>query len=165
MSVNLREDRKILAVKLTGKLTTEDYEQFIPEVERRIKRYGRLRILVELSDFHGWTAGALWQDVKFDLKHFRDIERLALVGDKTWERGMAAFCAPFTTAEIRYFETGEVEQAEAWIHADPWSLKHAQHRRGNSPPFLPRGERLSTGGRNVASARGSVLHPVSRRQL
>ncbi len=72
-----------------------------------------------MHDFHGWTAGALWQDIKFDLKHFRDIERLALIGEKAWEHGMTAFCKPFTTATVRYFDrSSEVEQAEAWIHAD-----------------------------------------------
>ena len=55
-------------------------------------------MLVRLHDFHGWTAGALWEDIKFDLKHFAHIERLALVGDRKWEAGMAVFCKPFTTA-------------------------------------------------------------------
>ena len=82
MSVELHEDGKILMIKLTGKLTKDDYEHFIPEVERLVKQHGKLRMLVQMHDFHGWTAGALWQDIKFDLKHFRDIERLALVGEK-----------------------------------------------------------------------------------
>jgi SpoIIAA-like len=90
MSVELHEDGKILVIKLTGKLAKEDYEQFAPEVDRLIKQHGKLRMLVQMHDFHGWTAGALWQDIKFDLKHFRQIERLALVGEKTgsmaWQR-------------------------------------------------------------------------------
>ena len=118
MSVELHEDGKILVIKLTGKLAKEDYEQFAPEVDRLIKQHGKLRMLVQMRDFHGWTAGALWQDIKFDLKHFRQIERLALVGEKTWEHGMATFCKPFTTATIRYFDRSEAEQAEEWIHAD-----------------------------------------------
>jgi SpoIIAA-like len=118
MSVSLHDDGKILAIKLTGKLTKEDYACFIPEVERLVKQHGKLRMLVQMHDFQGWTAGALWQDIKFDLKHFRDIERIALVGDKAWERGMEAFCKPFTTATIRYFDRSEADKAEAWIHAD-----------------------------------------------
>jgi len=84
MSVDLHEedDGRILAITLTDKLTTEDYGHFIPEVERLIKEHGKIRMLVKMRDFHGWTPGALWQDVKFDLKHFRDIERLALLGEK-----------------------------------------------------------------------------------
>jgi hypothetical protein len=118
MSVELHEDGKILVIKLTGKLAKEDYEQFAPEVDRLIEQHGKLRMLVQMHDFHGWTAGALWQDIKFDLKHFRQIERLALVGEKTWEHGMAIFCKPFTSATIRYFDLAEAEQAETWIHAD-----------------------------------------------
>jgi hypothetical protein len=118
MSVELHEDGKILVIKLTGKLSKEDYERFAPEVDRLIKQHGKLRMLVQMHDFHGWTAGALWQDIKFDLKNFRQIERLALVGEKTWEHGMATFCKPFTSATIRYFDRTEAEQAEAWIHAD-----------------------------------------------
>lgn len=118
MSVDLHEDGKILTVELTGKLTTDDYVQFVPKVEQMIKLHGKIRILVEMVDFHGWTAGALWQDIKFDLKHFRDVERLALVGDKEWEHGMADFCMPFTSAAIRYYERNEIDQADTWIHAD-----------------------------------------------
>lgn len=118
MSVELHEDGKILVIKLTGKLTKEDYEHFIPKVEILVKEHGKMRMLVQMHDFRGWTAGALWQDIKFDLKHFRDIERLALVGDKTWEHGMTVFCKPFTAATIRYFDRSEADQAEAWIQAD-----------------------------------------------
>jgi hypothetical protein len=105
-------------VKLTGKLTKDDYQQFTPEIERLIKQHGKIRMLVQLHDFHGWTVSAIWEDIKFDLKHFQDVERLALVGEKAWEHGMAVFCKPFTSATIRYFDRGEAEQAEAWIHAD-----------------------------------------------
>jgi hypothetical protein len=118
MSVDLHEEGKILVIKLTGELTKEDYEQFSPEVERLIKEHGKIRILVQMYYFEGWTPGALWQDIKFDLKHFRDVERLALVGEKAWEHGMALFCTPFTTATIRYFDRSEADQAETWIHAD-----------------------------------------------
>jgi hypothetical protein len=120
MSVDLHEeaDGKILVIKLTGKLAKEDYEQFVPELERLIKAHGKLRMLVQMHEFHGWTASALWQDIKFELKHFRDVERLALVGEKAWEHGMAVFCKPFVTATIRYFDRSEAEQAEAWIGAD-----------------------------------------------
>lgn len=106
---------KILSVKMSGKLTQEDYEVFVPEVESLIKSQGKIRILLQMHDFHGWTVGALWEDIKFDVKHFKDIERLAMVGDRKWEAGMAAFCKPFTTATVRYFDESEVESARKWI--------------------------------------------------
>lgn len=120
MSVDLREEAggKILVVALSGTLTKDDYERFLPHVERLVKEHGELRILCEMHDFHGWKAGALWEDIKFDCKHFADIDRLAFVGDKAWEHGMAVFCSPFTTARIRYFDASKADEARDWIHAD-----------------------------------------------
>jgi hypothetical protein len=117
MSVTLQEEAggKVLVVKLSGKLTKEDYERFVPEVERLVRQHGKVRMLVQMHDFHGWTLGALWEDIKFDLKHFSHIERLALVGDRKWEAGMAVFCKPFTTATIRYFDEAKADEAYNWI--------------------------------------------------
>lgn len=119
-AVEIEEEapRNVVNVRLTGKLTREDYQVFVPEIEDRIKEHGKIRILLELADFHGWTAGALWEDTKFDLHHFNDIERLAIVGDKKWEKGMAVFCKAFTTAKIQYFDISEKDEARRWIHEE-----------------------------------------------
>jgi hypothetical protein len=118
MSVELHEEAggRILLLTLSGTLTKDDYALFTPEVERAAKQYGKLRVLVRMTDFHGWTLGAVWEDVKFDLHYFTNIERLALVGDTRWEAGMAVFCKPFTTAKIRYFDASKADAAAAWIH-------------------------------------------------
>ena len=108
---------RILEVRVTGKLTKESYQKFVPAVDAQIKQYGKLHILFIMQDFHGWTAGAMWEDMKFDLKHWKDIERLALVGDKKWEKGMAAFCKPFTKAHIRYFDIAQIDEAREWLES------------------------------------------------
>ena len=69
-----------------------------------------------MRDFHGWDAGALWEDIKWDAKHFNDIERLAIVGEKTWHKLMAGFCKPFTTARVRYFTQEQFVEAHAWLN-------------------------------------------------
>jgi hypothetical protein len=108
---------KVLHVKVTGKLTKEAYEIFVPAIDQQIEQHGKVRILFEMEDFHGWTAGALWEDTKFGLHHWKDIERLALVGEKRWQKGMAAFCKPFTTAKVEYFEHDKLDEARAWVAA------------------------------------------------
>jgi hypothetical protein len=108
----------LLEVHLTGKLTKEFYEKLAPAVEKQIAEHGKLRILMIMHDFHGWTAGALWEDIKFEFKHWRDIEKLAMVGEAKWEKGMATFCKPFTKAKIRYFDLTQLEEARKWIALD-----------------------------------------------
>jgi len=117
MALQVRNDgtNNLVEITVSGKLIKADYETFIPQIEKLIRAQGKLRILFEMKDFHGWTASALWEDFKFDLKHFRDVERIAMVGDKKWEQGMASFCMPFTTAKIKYFDHEHREQALAWL--------------------------------------------------
>ncbi len=117
MAVQLNETNsgKSLEVLVSGKLTADDYQHFVPEFERLIQQHGKISLLFLMRDFHGWETATLWQDIKFDLKHFADIERLAMVGDKKWEKWMADFCRPFTTAKIRYFDQMESDAAQRWI--------------------------------------------------
>ncbi len=107
----------VLEVHVTGKLRREDYERFTPEVERLIGQHGKVRILFDMHDFHGWEPAAAWEDLKFDGRHFRDIERVAFVGETTWQKMMSVVCRPLTTAKLRFFERSQEAEARAWLAA------------------------------------------------
>ena len=109
---------KLLHVKVTGKLTKEAYEAFVPMVDEQSGEHGKLRILLEMHDFHGWTAGALWEDLKFDFKHWKDIERLAIDREAKWEAGMAVFYKTFTSERNQYFDHAKLDEAQTWIDED-----------------------------------------------
>lgn len=117
MAIELKETDggRTLEVFVTGKLVKEDYNTFVPAVDKAIAAHGKIRMLVVMHDFHGWTASAMWEDTKFGARHFRDIDRLAMAGETKWQHGMAIFCKPFTTAIVRYFEHDEIESARAWL--------------------------------------------------
>lgn len=105
----------VVQVHLSGKLHATDYETLVPQLEASIEEHGKLRLIVIMDDFHGWDAAALWEDVKFDFKHFADFQRIAIVGDSRWQEGMALFCKPFTSAEVKYFEEGHLSVATNWL--------------------------------------------------
>ena len=118
MSIRLSEKNggKILVVHVSGKLITADYERFVPEFDRLVQQHGKLRLLFDMTDFHGWDVGAAWEDTKFAIRHYDDIEKLAMVGETKWQHGMAAFCKPFTKAKIRYFDHADASQAREWLN-------------------------------------------------
>jgi len=115
VTTNVDAQGDILHLRITGKLTAADYEQFVPVVDAHIEARERVLLLVELHDFHGWTAGSLWRDLKFGIQHFHRIDRIAIQGEKPWQKGLAHFCAPFTMARIRYFTAGQHDAARAWL--------------------------------------------------
>lgn len=108
----------ILGFKLSGKLHDEDYAQFVPAVDAAVARAGKVRLLAQFHDFHGWDLHALWDDIKFSTTHCTKIERIALVGEKTWEAWMAKVCKPFTMAKVQYFDASQIDDAWQWLHED-----------------------------------------------
>ena len=115
MSIQLHEENggKILVVHVMGKLVKADYGRFVHEFERLVHQHGKLRVMFDMTGLHGWDAGAAWEDIKFDVEHFGDIERLAMVGEKKWEHGMAMFFKPFVKATTRYFT--RASEAQIWL--------------------------------------------------
>jgi hypothetical protein len=106
---------KNLGFKLSGKLHDEDYQTFVPLIDAAAAKHGKIRLLAQFHDFHGWDAHALWDDIKFSTTHCTKIERIALVGEKKWEQWMAKVCKPFTMAKIKYFDAAEIDSAWAWL--------------------------------------------------
>ena len=108
---------KVLGLKLCGKLHDEDYRQFVPKWETILTAQGKVRLFVQFEDFHGWDLHAAWDDLKFGLKHYSDFERIAMVGDRKWEKWTANICKPFTKAKVKYFDKFEVDAAWKWLES------------------------------------------------
>lgn len=105
----------VLGFKMSGKLHDEDYKQFVPLVDAAIAQHGKVRLLAQFHDFHGWDLHALWDDIKFSTTHCTKIERIALVGERRWEEWMAKVCKPFSMAKIQYFDASRIDDARAWL--------------------------------------------------
>ena len=106
---------RVISLKFKEKLRKEDYEEFVPMLESQMGGDRKIKILVELHDFEGWTVGALWEDTKFAARHFKDIEKLAVVGDAKWQEGLTFFAKPFTAATVYFFKMEDIEKARKWI--------------------------------------------------
>ena len=106
---------QILGFQLSGRLHDQDYATFVPVIDAAVAKHGKIRLLAQFHDFDGWDVHALWDDIKFSSTHCTEVERIALVGEKTWEHWMAGVCKPFTMAKIRYFDSRDIEQAWTWL--------------------------------------------------
>ena len=76
---------EIVVVTASGRLVAEDYRRFTPAFERLARSRGPLRVLLELPGFRGWEAGALWEQLKFDVTHQWAFRRIAVVGERRWQ--------------------------------------------------------------------------------
>jgi SpoIIAA-like len=107
---------KVVGLKISGKLMHDDYHTFVPLLEQHIKDYGTVRVLVIFHDFVGLEARALWDEMKFDTNHCRDVERCAIVGETAWEAWSTKLAKPlFPKGMINYFDSDRLADAWQWI--------------------------------------------------
>jgi hypothetical protein len=107
---------KVFAMRVSGKVLHRDYHQFVPLVEELIQKHGSVRCYIEMIGFHGIELRALWDEIKFDVRHGRQIERCAVVGDRAWEAWMTRLSRPiFPRAEIRFYDVAEWDKAWEWV--------------------------------------------------
>jgi hypothetical protein len=115
-----RTSGKVFGMRVSGKLLHQDYQRFVPMLEKLIDDHGSIRCLVEMTDLHGVELRALWDEVRFDVCHARQIERCAVVGDRAWEAWMTKLSRPiFFNAEVRFFDLADREKAWQWIEEGP----------------------------------------------
>jgi hypothetical protein len=84
-------------------------------MEALIDEYKIVRLYFELRHFKGWELAAAWEDLKFDFRHRNDFSKVAIVGDKQWEKWLTNLTKPFTKAAVRYFDVHEKDAAKQWI--------------------------------------------------
>lgn len=106
-----------LALEIHGRLEKEDYDHLVPVAEERIREHDQIDLLVDVTDFHGWSPAALWQELKFDVKHYRDVSRLAIVGSEADQEWMATTAKPFTSAKVKFFPESEIVAAREWVRS------------------------------------------------
>ncbi len=115
--LNAEEESGLIRIRASGQLQSSDYDKVEPMFERTaLREPGLVSMVIELApDFSGWDLAGLWRKMKFDAKHQLRFGRIAIIGNKAWEEWGAKLTNPFfPSTEIRFFETTELSDAEAW---------------------------------------------------
>jgi len=117
ISIGISQINEIFYIKmdLKGCLTHQDYELMIPIIENTIKNtpHPKIKILVNALELEGWELQAVWDDIKFGLKHDKEFEKIAYIGSKNWEEYGIKLSNWFTSGELKYFE--DETNAKKWL--------------------------------------------------
>ncbi|MCB0330439.1 MAG: STAS/SEC14 domain-containing protein [Bdellovibrionales bacterium] len=116
MTLNIKPlNERAIEMEVKGTLEKDDYETFVPLAEAVIEKHDKISLLLQVKDFSGWKPSALWEDLKFDIKHYTDVEKLALVGKDESKSWMATVSKPFTAADVKFFTENQLEEARRWV--------------------------------------------------
>ena len=105
-----------LVCRVSGKLTKADYDAMAPKLENALKlRPGKRRLMILLEDFRGWDLRALWEELKFDVRHWNDFGRIAVVGQSRLQEWGTRLSKPLSGARMRYYDAEDRDMARAWL--------------------------------------------------
>jgi hypothetical protein len=107
-------NRGIVAMTVRGTLSAEDVAGAVVRMQEAIARAKRLRVYYDISQYKGLELAALWEKLKAS-SLIAGLERVAVVGDKSWAEWWAKVVDPLTPFEIRHFSADRAADACAWI--------------------------------------------------
>jgi anti-anti-sigma regulatory factor len=74
---------RVVELDFQGEITAADYKSVKPKIEEVMSQTGKVKFLMDLTDVKGFDLGAVYQDIKFDLEHFKNIGATAVIASKT----------------------------------------------------------------------------------
>jgi hypothetical protein len=108
----------VIGYEVTGKLETTDYrDTLLPAIEAAAADGGEVRIVIVMPKFDGVTPGAIWEDMKMGVEHWRAWKRIALVTDVEWMVQATNWFGWMTPGEMKRFPMAERDAAVAWAAA------------------------------------------------
>lgn len=115
----------VLAARIGGTLTGEDYDRMIAAVEAKLAAHAKIGVFADTTGFSDITGEALVKDFRYNLSklgQWSRFPRLAMITDKAWLRALAQGLDPlFPQFEVKIFQKGEDAAAIAWASQIPRS--------------------------------------------
>lgn len=109
------EDERVLVLECSGQLTADEFQAVHALVHERLDERGRRGLVLSLDGFEGYDGpAALLEDVRVDLKHRNDFDRIAIVGDQRWLQWGSLVAKLLTQGELRWFEQSAYDDAVRW---------------------------------------------------
>jgi hypothetical protein len=109
----------VAGVSLGGTLTEDDFDAVFPHIKDQVERHNTVRLLFELDGVDGWEPEEVWDDFMFDVRHARDVDRIALLSDEEpWEGWMKRIELAFPSAHVEIYETDDRDDAVAWLNGE-----------------------------------------------
>ncbi len=109
----------VIGFKVIGKVTPDDYKQLEPQIQALVDEYDDdICVLIDLEEFAGEEVKAWLPDLKFGHRFHDNIDKMAIVGDKRWQKWLAALADPFYADEAKFFDVENSAEAWDWLRED-----------------------------------------------
>ena len=110
------EKGNVIGFYLKGKMEDNEFDEVVKIMEERLKEHKKLRVYAEIEEFKGMSVNTFMKDIHYSLKHWRDIEKEAVVSDKGWLKAWVKIAGSFFPGiEVKHFSFEEKDEARQWV--------------------------------------------------
>ncbi len=108
----------ITAMKVDGKFSESDFESIKSALQQDLKKYGRIRMYVEIHEFGGFEIAGFWEKIKIGLDLGSDFHKAAYLVEIKWLERLASMADFVTPFDLRTFHIDERDRAFDWLMRD-----------------------------------------------
>ena len=100
---------------IKGILTKKEFKTFEEKIESLLKLYSipKINILIDITEIEGIEIKSLWDDFLFSIRHFKEINKVSIVGNNKFEEYTIKVTNKIISKEIMHFET--FDEAHKWL--------------------------------------------------
>ena len=108
-----------LRIVVPVKLKVDDFRQIAPQVDSIIRQHGKIRLLIDASQFGGWeNITAFENHAGFVKNHQSKVDRIAVIVAHDWQHWLIGTVRIFVHPEVRPYDKGHEHDALQWIVAE-----------------------------------------------
>ena len=111
-------DTNLFAVEFTDSLTETDYEILDSALRSHLAQHTTSRALFVMKDVNAWTPSDKWETLSFDIRHLRDLDKVAIVGDDLWERWLKKAEILFPVSDLQTYAAHDRDRAVEWLRGN-----------------------------------------------
>lgn len=132
ISVSPIDTAGVLEVKMDAPVSAADYKDvLLPALDKAIAASDNMRLLIIVSaGFSDFTLGAMFEDARVGLKHWRGFDRVAIVTDNTAMKHAIRAFSIFMPCPVDMFDHAEVDDARRWLRESLGSIQQTDLGQG-----------------------------------
>ena len=105
----------VVGYKAVGKFKPSDFDGIKPEVKALVEKEGNIRLLFDMAEYKGETAKGWIADYKFGREIHGKVQKMAVVGDTTWEKFLMELAKVIYASDAKFFHSADIGKAWAWL--------------------------------------------------
>jgi hypothetical protein len=114
-----KPENAVLALHITGEISDRETSRIVRAIRTHASPSRKARLFLRMDHYASFnSAESLYEDLRFCRQCGDLIERMAIVGDRSWKDTWVGLFSLFGGIEAAYFDLSDAQAAWRWLNPD-----------------------------------------------